>query len=205
MKTARFYIGNIGPFKRNSSFYIGLGFLGFALWGAIESLKDGFQYSDGDLMFIIFVIPGVACMFASAGSPPYDLEDAINFEAEGREELYKIGKIDYVKAFNKLNQALQIYPRDPTRHHAYETRAYLHERVRRYNDAIMDYTNAIETSPEDSDNPIYFVYIPKSQLFRRRGQAKKLSGDIQGFLNDLKIAADLGDEEAQKLLEEHCK
>ena len=205
MKTARFYIGKIGPFKRNSLFYTGLVFIGFALWSAIESLKDRFQYADGDLMFIIPAIAGVACLFASAGSPPYDLEDAIEFEKKCREELNQMIDTDYDEALFNIEQALAIYPRDPSSQSAYQTRAYLKERVGKYEDAIRDYTSAIETSPENDNQPDYFAFTPQSCLYRHRGQTKKLSGDIQGFIDDLKIAAELGDEGAAKLLEEHCE
>ena len=204
MKTARFYIGNIGPFKRNSSFYVGLGFLGFALWGAIESLKDGFQYADGDLMFIIPAIAGVACMFASAGSPPYDLEDAIDFETKGRDELFKTENINYEQAIDNVNKALSIYPFDPSSQSAYKTRAWLKERIGKYKDAISDYTSAIETSPENDNQPDYFGYTPQSCLYRERGRLKKETGDLKGACEDWKKAAELGDEDAAKLLKENC-
>ena len=205
MKTARFYIGKIGPFKRNSAFYTGLFFIGFALLGAIDSLKDGFQYSEADLMFLIPTIVGGMFLYTCHMYQPYDIEDAFNFEKKCREALNQMIDTDYDEALFNIEQALAIYPRDPSSQSAYQTRAYLKERVGKYEDAIRDYTSAIETSPENDNQPDYFAYTPQSCLYRHRGQTKKLSGDIQGFIDDLKIAAELGDEGAAKLLEEHCE
>ena len=192
MKTERFYIGNIGPFKRNSSFYTGFFFIGFSLFSAIESLKDGFQYSEGDLMFIIPTTVGGMFLYTCHMYQPYDVEDAFNFERKCREELNKMSDINYAEAFFNINQALAIYPRDPSSQSAYQTRAYLKERIGKYEDAISDYTSAIETSPENDNQPDYFPFTPQSCLYRQRGQTKKLSGNLQGFHSDLKIAAELG-------------
>ena len=43
------------------------------------------------------------------------------------------------------------------------------------------------------------------KVFYNRGLIKKKLGDLKGACEDWKKAAELGDEEAAKLVEEHCK
>jgi len=61
-----------------------------------------------------------------------------------------------------------------------------------YQGAIDDYTKAIVFTQSE---PIpYFI----------RGNAKKELGDLKGACEDWKKAAELGDEDAAKLVQEHC-
>ena len=59
--------------------------------------------------------------------------------------------------------------------------------------ALDDYSKLLEISPD----------IP--EVFTKRGLVKKALKDINGSYKDLEKAAELGDDEAAKLLKEHCK
>ena len=59
--------------------------------------------------------------------------------------------------------------------------------------AIDDYTKVIQINPNDSD------------AFFNRAYVKNKVGDMKGACEDWKKAADLGDEEAGKLIKENCE
>ena len=59
--------------------------------------------------------------------------------------------------------------------------------------AIDDYSTVIKINPNDSD------------AFFNRAKVKKEVGDIKGACEDLRKAANLGDEEANKLLQDYYK
>ena len=59
--------------------------------------------------------------------------------------------------------------------------------------AIDDYSQVIRINTKDSD------------AFFNRANVKKEVGDMKSACEDWKKAADLGDTEAEKLHEEHCK
>ncbi len=59
--------------------------------------------------------------------------------------------------------------------------------------AIEDYTKAIEL------NPNY------AEAYANRGCAKEELGDKKGAISDWQKAAELGNEDAAKLVREHCK
>ena len=59
--------------------------------------------------------------------------------------------------------------------------------------AIDDYTKVIEINPKDSD------------AFFNRANVKKELGNLKGACEDWNKGAELGDEDAVKLLKEHCE
>ncbi len=59
--------------------------------------------------------------------------------------------------------------------------------------AIEDYTQVIKINPKDSD------------AFFNRANIKKEIGDMRGAREDWKKGAELGDEDAVKLVQEHCE
>ena len=62
-----------------------------------------------------------------------------------------------------------------------------------FDGAIKDYSQVIKMNPKDSD------------AFFNRALVKKEVGDMKGACEDWRRAEDLGDEEATKLLKEHCE
>ena len=58
---------------------------------------------------------------------------------------------------------------------------------------IDDYTKVININPKDTD------------AFFNRANVKKDIGDMKGACEDWRKAEELGDNEAEKLLEEYCK
>ncbi len=66
-------------------------------------------------------------------------------------------------------------------------------RLKYYREAISDYSKAIEINPKDDES------------YCLCGTIKFNIGDLKGACEDWKKAAELGDEDATKLLEEHCK
>ena len=59
--------------------------------------------------------------------------------------------------------------------------------------AIEDYTQVIKINPKDSD------------AFFNRANIKKEIRDMRGACEDWKKGAELGDEDAVKLVQEHCE
>ena len=59
--------------------------------------------------------------------------------------------------------------------------------------AIEDYTQVIKINPKDSD------------AFFNRANIKKEIGDMRSACEDWKKGAELGDEDAVKLVQEHCE
>ena len=62
-----------------------------------------------------------------------------------------------------------------------------------FEDAIYQYTKAIKIEPRNCD------------LYLKRGNTKAKDNDFNGACEDWKKAAELGNEDAAKLMEEHCK
>ncbi len=93
-------------------------------------------------------------------------------------------------AISDQNKALDF---DPLYADGYFYRSSAKFKMGDFAGAIEDYTKVIEINPTDSD------------AFFNRANVKKESGDLNGAYEDWKKGAELGDEDAAKLLKEHCE
>jgi len=76
---------------------------------------------------------------------------------------------------------------------AYFMRGIARHNLEDFQGAIVDFSMAIDVAPKYADP------------FCARGNAKKQLGDLKGACEDWKKAAELGDEDAAVLVEEHCE
>ena len=97
---------------------------------------------------------------------------------------------DFEGAISDQNKALDF---DPLYADGYFNRSSAKFKMGDFTGAIDDYTQVIKINPKDSD------------AFFNRANVKKEVGDMKSACEDWKKAADLGDTEAEKLHEEHCK
>ncbi len=93
-------------------------------------------------------------------------------------------------AISDQNKALDF---DPLYADGYFYRSSAKLKMGDFTGAIDDYTKVIEINPKDSD------------AFCNRANVKKELGDLKGACEDWKKGAELGDEDAAKLIEEHCE
>ena len=97
---------------------------------------------------------------------------------------------DFYGAIADQNKALDF---DPLYADGYFYRSIAKYKMGDLPGAIDDYTQVIKINLKDSD------------AFFNRANVKKESGDMKGACEDWRKAADLGDDEAKKSLEEHCE
>ena len=97
---------------------------------------------------------------------------------------------DFDGAISDQNKALDF---DPLYADGYFNRGIAKFKKGDFDGAIQDYSQVLKINPKDSD-----------ALFNR-ANVKKEVGDIISACEDWKKAAALGDEEAEKLLEENCQ
>ena len=97
---------------------------------------------------------------------------------------------DFDGAISDQNNALDF---DPLYADGYFNRGIAKFQKGDFDGAIEDYTQVININPKDSD------------AFFNRANVKKEIGDLKGACEDWKKAAELGNEDAAKLLEEHCE
>ena len=97
---------------------------------------------------------------------------------------------DFEGAISDQNKALDF---DPLYADGYFNRSSAKFKMGDFTGAIDDYTQVIKINPKDSD------------AFFNRANVKKEVGEMKSACEDWKKAADLGDTEAEKLHEEHCK
>ena len=92
-------------------------------------------------------------------------------------------------AISDQNKALDF---DPLYADGYFNRGIAKYKMGDLDGAVKDYTQVIKINPNDSD------------AFFNRGNVKKEMGEIKSACKDWEKAANLGDKEAEKLLEEYC-
>ncbi len=97
---------------------------------------------------------------------------------------------DFDGAISDQNKALDV---DPLYADGYFNRGSVKYKMRDFAGAIEDYTQVIKVNPKDSD------------AFFNRANIKKEIGDMRGACEDWKKGAELGDEDAVKLVQEHCE
>ena len=97
---------------------------------------------------------------------------------------------DFDGAISDQNKALDF---DPLYADGYFNRGSAKYKMGDFAGAIEDYTQVIKINPKDSD------------AFFNRANIKKEIGDMRGACEDWKKGAELGDEDAVKLVEEHCE
>ncbi len=97
---------------------------------------------------------------------------------------------DFKGAISDQNKALDF---DPLYADGYFNRGSAKYKMEDFSGAIEDYTQVIKINPKDSD-----------ALFNR-ANIKKEIGDMRGACEDWKRGAELGDEDAVKLVQEHCE
>ncbi len=97
---------------------------------------------------------------------------------------------DFDGAISDQNKALDF---DSLYADGYFNRGSAKYKMRDFVGAIEDYTQVIKINPKDSD--AYF----------NRANVKKEIGDIKSACEDWKKGAELGDEDAMKLVQEHCE
>ena len=93
-------------------------------------------------------------------------------------------------AISDQNKALDF---DPLYADGYFNRGSAKYKMGDFVGAIEDYTQVIKINPADSD------------AFFNRANIKKEIGDMRGACEDWKKGAELGDEDAVKLVQEHCE
>ena len=96
---------------------------------------------------------------------------------------------DFDGAISDQNKALDF---DPLYADGYFNRGSAKYKMGDFAGAIEDYTQVIKINPKDSD------------AFFNRANIKKEIGDMRGACEDWKKGAELGDEDAVKLVQEHC-
>ena len=97
---------------------------------------------------------------------------------------------DFDGAISDQNKALDF---DPLYADGYFNRGSAKYKMGDFTGAIEDYTQVIKINPKDSD------------AFFNRANLKKEIGDMRGACEDWKKGAELGDEDAVKLVQEHCE
>ena len=97
---------------------------------------------------------------------------------------------DFDGAISDQNRALDF---DPLYADGYFNRGIAKYKMGDFAGAIEDYTQIIKINPKDSD------------AFFNRANIKKEIGDMRGACKDWKKGAELGDEDAVKLVQEHCE
>ena len=97
---------------------------------------------------------------------------------------------DFEGAISDQNKALDF---DPLYTDGYFHRSSAKFKMGDLAGSIEDYTEVIKINPNDSD------------AFFNRASVKKNVGDMKGACEDWRKAADLGDEEANKLIQENCQ
>ena len=97
---------------------------------------------------------------------------------------------DFDGAISDQNKALDF---DPLYADGYFNRGSAKYKMGDFAGAIEDYTQVIKINPKDSD------------AFFNRANVKKEIGDMRGACEDWKKGAELGDEDAVKLVQEHCE
>ena len=97
---------------------------------------------------------------------------------------------DFNGAISDQNKALDF---DPLYADGYFNRGIAKFQKGDFDGAIEDYSQVIKINPKDSDS------------FFNRANVKKKSGDLKGACEDWKKGAELGDEDATKLLKENCE
>ena len=97
---------------------------------------------------------------------------------------------DFDGAISDQNKALDF---DPLYADGYFNRGSAKYKMGDFTGAIEDYTQVIKINPKDSD------------AFFNRANIKKEIGDMRGACEDWKKGAELGDEDAVKLVQEHCE
>ena len=97
---------------------------------------------------------------------------------------------DFDGAISDQNKALDF---DPLYADGYFHRGSAKYKMGDFAGAIEDYTQVIKINPKDSDG------------FFNRANTNKEIGDIRGACEDWKKGAELGDEDAVKLVQEHCE
>mgnify|MGYP001224556313 CR=1 FL=1 len=116
-------------------------------------------------------------------NPSY--QQAFNMRGLVKRELGQLNN-----SLEDFNQAIQL---DPKYANAFTNRGGAKYALKDYEGAIADHSKAIEIVPEERN--YYF----------NRANARKEIGDLKGACEDWKKAAELGDEDAAKLVEEHCE
>ena len=132
---------------------------------------------------------------------------------------------DHMSAYEDCSKAIELNPKSFS---AYFNRANIWKVLEPY-EAIEDYSKAIELNPlysdcyffrgellyeseeefeqaiSDFDKVIEIGTDPlMKEVYKKRGLSKKSLGDLKGACEDWKKAAELGNEEAAKLVEENC-
>ena len=97
---------------------------------------------------------------------------------------------DFDGAISDQNKALDF---DPLYADGYFNRGSAKYKMGDFAGAIEDYTQVIKINPKDPD------------AFFNRANIKKEIGDMRGACEDWKKGAELGDEDAVKLVQEHCE
>ncbi len=97
---------------------------------------------------------------------------------------------DFDGAIADQNRALDL---DPLYADGYFNRGIAKYKMGDFAGAIEDYTQIIKINPKDSD------------AFFNRANIKKEIGDMRGAREDWEKGAELGDEDAVKLVQEHCE
>ena len=97
---------------------------------------------------------------------------------------------DFDGAISDQNEALNF---DPLYADGYFHRGSAKYKMGDFAGAIEDYTQVIKINPKDSD------------AFFNRANVKKEIGDMRDACEDWKKGAELGDEDAVKLVQEHCE
>ncbi len=97
---------------------------------------------------------------------------------------------DFDGAISDQNKALDF---DPLYADGYFNRGSAKYKMGDFASAIEDYTQVIKINPNDSD------------AFFNRANVKNEIGDLRGACEDWKKGAELGDEDALKLVQEHCE
>ena len=96
---------------------------------------------------------------------------------------------DFDGAISDQNKALDF---DPLYADGYFNRGSAKYKMGDFAGAIEDYTQVIKINPKDSD------------AFFNRANIKKEIGDMRGACEDWKKGAELGDEDAERSVQEHC-
>ena len=97
---------------------------------------------------------------------------------------------DFDAAISDQNKALDC---DPLYADGYFNRGIAKYKKGDFDGAISDYSQVLKINPKDSD------------AFFNRANVKKEVGDIKSACEDWRKAAELGDLEAKKLLQENCE
>ena len=165
--------------------------------GVIEKLKSTFEMAtiSFDISYDVFEIDLHNRNIDMLTSLIDDDPEYVNYycyRAQAKDDLgdHQGAILDYKKAIDIYNKAIDINPKDAD---AYNNRGCAKQESGDYQGAIEDYNKAVDI---DSNN---------AYVYSNRGEAKQEIGDLKGACEDWKKAAELGDEEAAKLLEEHCQ